>query len=91
MATRSQLLGLDLRSLAVFRFCVGLLLIVDLIFRTADLRAHYTDFGIMPRSAAAGEFANLYYWSFHFANGSWGGMAVRKSKSWRRRSPRSTA
>src|SRR6188508_3787652 len=41
--------GLDLRSLAVFRMGVGYLLLSDLVRRAFDLRAHYTDVGVLPR------------------------------------------
>jgi hypothetical protein len=46
-----ELFGLDLRSLAVLRIGLGLLLLGDLATRAADLRAHYTDFGVLPRAA----------------------------------------
>lgn len=46
-----DLFSLDLRSLAVFRVGLGLVLLVDLGIRATCLRAHYTDFGILPRSA----------------------------------------
>ena len=42
--------GLDLRSLALLRVCVGLLVLLDLILRSRDLVAHYTDQGVLPRS-----------------------------------------
>ncbi|MCE9556170.1 MAG: HTTM domain-containing protein [Planctomycetes bacterium] len=45
----SGLFGLDLRSLAVYRIGMGLLLLSDLILRSRDLFAHYTDWGILPR------------------------------------------
>jgi hypothetical protein len=45
-----ELFGLDVRSLAVFRVGLGLLLLVDLIDRCRDLDAHYTDEGVLPRS-----------------------------------------
>jgi hypothetical protein len=43
--------GLDLRSLALFRIGLGLYLLVDLLDRVPDLTAHYTDAGVLPRSA----------------------------------------
>jgi len=45
----SNYLGLDLRSLAVYRMGMALLLLADLILRSRDLFAHYTDWGILPR------------------------------------------
>lgn len=44
--------ALDLRSLAAFRIALGLLLLTDLGDRARDLSAHYTDAGVLPRSAA---------------------------------------
>lgn len=48
----SGLFGLDLRSLAVYRIGMGLLLLSDLILRSRDLFAHYTDWGIQPRDVS---------------------------------------
>lgn len=60
-------LGLDLRSLALFRIGLAILIIVDLIVRILDLRAHYTDFGVLPRNLAIEFFPNL--WSLHLFSG----------------------
>src|SRR5260370_34348932 len=46
-----QVFGLDLRSLALFRICLALLLLWDLQERAWDLRAHYSDEGILPVAA----------------------------------------
>jgi hypothetical protein len=43
-----EIFGLDLRSLAVLRIGVGLILLVDLLSRAVDLRAHYTEEGVLP-------------------------------------------
>jgi hypothetical protein len=50
----AELFGVDLRSLALVRIGVGTLLLADLALRSRDFRAHYTDFGILPREAIAG-------------------------------------
>ena len=47
---KDQFLRLDLRSLALLRICYGGLILLDLLVRAGDLRAHYTDWGIAPRS-----------------------------------------
>jgi hypothetical protein len=52
-AKTQGMLGLDERSLAVYRIGLGLLLSADLINRLCDLRAHYTDLGILPRASLA--------------------------------------
>ncbi len=50
------LFGCDLRTLALVRCCLGLLIIADLIIRARDLTAHYTDGGVLPRAALLGIF-----------------------------------
>ena len=69
LATREQLFGLDLRSLAIFRIGLALLIIIDLIRRSEDLKAHYTDFGILPRAALLEHFSNSWRWSIHLFSG----------------------
>jgi hypothetical protein len=46
-----KIFDLDLRSLALFRIGLAILLFIDLRTRTRDLRAHYTDEGAVPRHA----------------------------------------
>jgi len=46
---RQNLFSFDLRSLALFRIGLALLILGDLIHRSFDLRAFYTDFGVLPR------------------------------------------
>lgn len=67
-------LGIDLRSLAVFRILVGLLLLADLAGRSGDLVAHYTDDGVLPRSLLAesawtSEVGYQFRWSLHMISG----------------------
>ena len=50
-----DLFGLDLRSLALFRIGLALLLLTDLGVRATSLRAHYTDSGVLPRVALKAE------------------------------------
>lgn len=64
-----EIFGIDLRTLALFRIGLGLLLIVDLCLRARDLEAHYTDFGIMPRSALP-DFLHPGAITFHAMNGA---------------------
>ena len=56
--------AVDLRSLALLRIGVGLLLLVDLAVRSRDFRAHYTDFGILPR-ADLGLYTWRTVWTLH--------------------------
>src|SRR5690242_15768140 len=43
--------GIDARSLGLFRIGIAAVLLCDLGSRAADLRAHYSDWGVMPRWA----------------------------------------
>lgn len=45
---RERLIGLDPRSLAVFRVCLGMMLCIDAVDRLRDVGAHYTDAGALP-------------------------------------------
>ena len=69
VAKLEELFGLDLRSLAVLRISLALLIITDLIKRSQDLTAHYTDFGILPRSPLIEQFSNRWFWSIHLFSG----------------------
>jgi len=42
--------GIDLRSLALFRISLATMIVVDLIVRTRDLSAFYTDQGVLTRA-----------------------------------------
>ena len=70
-ATISRLravLGIDPRSLALFRVLLGSLLIADLALRARDLPAFYTDAGTLTR-AHWGALAHRWHWSLHAAGG----------------------
>jgi len=45
--------ALDVRALAAFRLSAAALVLVDLAWRAQDLRAFYTDDGVLPRAAVA--------------------------------------
>lgn len=45
-----ELFGLDVRSLALFRFVLGLIVLGDLIDRGVYLTEHYTDDGMLINS-----------------------------------------
>ena len=47
----TELFGVDLRSLALLRVSLAIIVLLDLAYRANDLKAHYTDLGILPRSA----------------------------------------
>lgn len=53
----AEVFGLDLRSLALFRICLGLILVQDAAKRLPWLKEHYSDAGVLPRSEVfAGPF-----------------------------------
>lgn len=62
--------ALDLRSLALLRVGLGVALILDLINRGLWLRAHYTDFGVMPRQALLDTLWDSAWLSIHMYSGS---------------------
>src|SRR6478672_1142317 len=66
-----ELFGIDLRSLAAFRIGLGTVLLVDLIAKSADLEAFYTDEGTLPRLALLTHIDNPRHLSLHFVSGVW--------------------
>ena len=50
--TLHRVFSLDLRALGAFRVGLGLLLLMDGVYRGLDLEAFYTDHGIAPRDSA---------------------------------------
>jgi hypothetical protein len=70
-ATLAQCFGADLRALALFRIAVGAVLLLDLLDRSRDVAAHYTDAGVLPAPDALREFGRGLYLSLHWlASGS---------------------
>lgn len=65
-----ELFGADLRSLAVFRIVLALLVLTDLTNRAFDFYAHYTDAGIMPRTVLLEEVLSRWAVSVNLMNGS---------------------
>jgi hypothetical protein len=63
--------SLDLRSLALFRIFLGMLIIGDLLIRLRDLRIFYSDEGTLPISQLPVLTIINSTFSFHTANGSW--------------------
>ena len=64
-----ELFGFDLRSLAAFRIGLALILMADLVIRSHDIKALYSDEGVLPRTVAK-EIVNPLYWSFYGISGS---------------------
>jgi hypothetical protein len=63
------LLGADVRSLAAYRIVLALLALVDILSRAANLSAHYTDAGVLPRSARLEYLPSLWVFSLHLMSG----------------------
>src|SRR5258708_4677640 len=65
---------LDTRSLALFRIGLALLLIYDYVDRLPDVRAHYSDWGAVPRSSLPNDVPI----SIHVLHGSawWSGLLM---------------
>ena len=68
--------GVDLRSIAVFRIGLGCLLLNDLAWRAVDLRAHYTDAGILTRERLVGGWGQPLFYSLHSFGGDWVSQAA---------------
>lgn len=64
-----EIFGADLRSIALFRIALGLLVLIDLGGRVANLRVHYSDEGILPRDLLIPDL-NPWRWSLLLANGT---------------------
>jgi hypothetical protein len=65
-----ELCGIDIRSLALFRIGLGLILLADLIIRAHDIVAHYSDMGLLPRDVLINMIHPASF-SLHLMNGTW--------------------
>ena len=63
-------LSIDLRSLAVLRIGLGLLILADLLIRGGDLSVWLSDDGVLPRDTVIDWIASSQ-WSLYFVSGSW--------------------
>lgn len=64
-----EFFSLDYRSLAVMRFGMGLIIILDLIDRAASLTAHYSDAGTLARADMLTLYGNRFLLSLHMLSG----------------------
>lgn len=60
-----ELFGIDLRTVALFRIALALSLLADLLMRSVDIEAFYTDYGVVPRSVLKSLWNTSAYFSFH--------------------------
>jgi hypothetical protein len=63
-------MGLDFRSMAIYRAFIGIIVMADVIYRLPDLTNFYTDIGLVPRGIFISEMAMPWSFSLHLANGS---------------------
>ena len=61
----------DLRSLALMRILIAITLAVDLIIRVFNIRAHYSDQGILPLEALFRYAWNQYHFSLYTTGTIW--------------------
>lgn len=69
MTSIKTIFSCDLRSLALFRVGLGVVLLADLLSRARDLRAHYTYFGVVPQPTGPEFFINA--WAHSFMGSVW--------------------
>ena len=70
LSKAKQIFGLDLRSLALFRIGLAIVILVDLAFRFQDISSLYSDVGVLPRDALIAEkIRHPLYWSLHLISG----------------------
>ncbi len=62
--------GIDVRALAALRIALGGLLLGDLLVRSQDLVAHYTDTGVLPRATLHDVFPGFARLSIHTLGGT---------------------
>lgn len=65
-----ELFGVDLRSLALFRICVGLIVLFDVASRLPDVAAFYADTGVLPRLSLLSRISNPWVMSLHLMSGT---------------------
>lgn len=71
MKKLEELFGIDVRTLALIRVLFAVILLFDIGIRMADLSAHYTDAGILPREALILQSPASWYVSIHMLSGIW--------------------
>src|SRR5687767_13350512 len=64
-----RLFGIDLRALAATRIALAAILLVDLAIRASDVRAMYSDDGVMSIAATQAYQYPVIHWSLHFLDG----------------------
>ena len=68
-AKLAEVFSADLRSLAVYRIVLALLALADVVIRATDLKAHYTDGGVLPRAFLIEAIPRQWSFSLHMMSG----------------------
>lgn len=76
LAKLKPLLGLDFRSLALFRMALAGILLIDLLDRAADLAVHYSDGGVLPRFFVLEQYTSPWNVSIYWISGNPGVVAA---------------
>ena len=64
-----NLFAIDYRTLGIFRFCIAIIVMVDIFLRCRDFSAFFTEQGIIPRNYAINWFSGNATYSLYFING----------------------
>lgn len=64
-----DIVSIDLRSLGFFRIFLGAIVISDLIVRAFYLKAHYSDYGVLPRKVLMDCCSKSFHISIHMLSG----------------------
>lgn len=62
----TQSFSLDTRSISLFRLCLGIVICLDVIIRTMDAGAFYTESGMLPVGIITDLFPHTGRWSLYF-------------------------
>lgn len=65
-----RIFGADIRSIALIRVLLGLIVVGDVLDRGQYIFEHYTDYGVMPRYAVLENYWNDYYVCIHLMTGT---------------------
>jgi hypothetical protein len=66
-----EVFGIDIRSLALFRMGLALVILGDLWVRALDLECFYADSGVLPRRDLLDLYPEPYHFSVHLLSGLW--------------------
>ncbi len=64
-----QRYAMDVRSLALLRMGLAIVILTDLFWRFPDITSLYSDEGVLPRTSLIEKFLEPWYWSIHLLSG----------------------